>query len=71
MMEQRVPLRVLAEENASPSDVEIMGYILLSLLHQNDRNNMIYTVQVVRWLTARMSSRGAFQSTQVTRYKLK
>lgn len=42
-----------------------MGYILLSLLYQNDRNNMVHVTQIVQWLSRKLSPRGAFKSTQV------
>lgn len=49
----------------SSSEIEIMSYILLSLIHQNDDSNLAHAHQVVRWLVTKKNSHGGFKTTQV------
>lgn len=49
-------------------DIEIMSYTLLSLLYQENVDNMAYSHQIVRWLSSKRGSQGGFKTTQVFFY---
>ncbi|CAH0550920.1 unnamed protein product [Brassicogethes aeneus] len=48
------------------TDLEITGYVLLSLLHRNTSENLANAHSVVRWLTSKQGPRGGFKTTQDT-----
>ncbi|KAK4885470.1 hypothetical protein RN001_001741 [Aquatica leii] len=51
---------------AISTNVEMTGYVLMSLVHQNSSNNLIYANSVVRWLASQRGPKGGFVSTQDT-----
>ncbi|KAJ8911706.1 hypothetical protein NQ315_013168, partial [Exocentrus adspersus] len=54
------------ENSTLAMDIEITGYVLLSLLHQNAAENLANAHSIVRWLTTKYGSKGSFKSTQDT-----
>ena len=50
---------------ATPLDIEITAYVLLSLMKEHSRTDIIEGSKIVRWLTLQRNSYGGFKSTQV------
>ncbi|KAF5301333.1 hypothetical protein FQA39_LY10731 [Lamprigera yunnana] len=48
------------------TNVEMTGYVLMSLVHQNSTDNLINANSVVRWLSSQRGPQGGFISTQDT-----
>lgn len=53
-----------AENTTETTDIEITGYVLLSLLHQNTTEHLANAHSVVRWLSTKLGTKGSFRSTQ-------
>lgn len=54
-----------SDNESSATDIEITSYVLLSLLESNDTHNLAKAHSIVRWLSSKFGSKGAFRSSQV------
>ena len=50
---------------ATPLDIEITAYVLLSLMKRHSPADIAKGSKIVRWLTLQRNSYGGFKSTQV------
>ncbi|KAF5307210.1 hypothetical protein FQR65_LT00726 [Abscondita terminalis] len=55
-----------SSSGSSSTNVEMTGYVLMSLVHQNSNENLVYANSAVRWLASQRGPKGGFISTQDT-----